>query len=126
MGSSEKKRKRPQAPIPGRPVRGSKTGTPLMAALDLIGRRWTLQIVWELSSRPMGFMELKNRCGGITPAVLSQRLKELKETRIIEKGDKNEYSLSSIGADLFLAIGALKSWSKDWATHFTNASNNQI
>jgi DNA-binding HxlR family transcriptional regulator len=31
-----------------RRVRGSRTGRPVMALLDLLGRRWTLRIVWEL------------------------------------------------------------------------------
>ena len=29
-------------------VRGSRTGRPIMALLDLLGRRWTLRIIWEL------------------------------------------------------------------------------
>ena len=37
-------------------VRGSKTGRPVMALLDLLGRRWTLRIVWEL--REAGLVEL--------------------------------------------------------------------
>jgi DNA-binding HxlR family transcriptional regulator len=35
-------------PRPGEPVRGSATGRPLIAALDLFGRRWSLRIIWEL------------------------------------------------------------------------------
>jgi DNA-binding HxlR family transcriptional regulator len=31
-----------------RSVRGSKSGRPIMALLDLLGRRWTLRILWEL------------------------------------------------------------------------------
>ncbi len=34
----------------GAPVRGSKAGRPLMVALDLLGRRATLRIFWELRS----------------------------------------------------------------------------
>ena len=35
-------------PRPGRRVRGSRSGRPIMAALDLLGRRWALRILWEL------------------------------------------------------------------------------
>ena len=35
-------------PKPGRRVRGSATGRPIMALLDLLGRRMTLRILWEL------------------------------------------------------------------------------
>ena len=33
---------------PGAPVRGSRTGRPVMALLDLLGRRWSLRVLWEL------------------------------------------------------------------------------
>ena len=36
-------------PIPGAQVRGSKTGKPIMALLDLMGRTWALGIVWQLN-----------------------------------------------------------------------------
>ena len=41
-------------PRPGVPVRGSATGRPLMAAMDLLGRRWALRILWELRDGPRG------------------------------------------------------------------------
>ena len=38
-----------QAPVmKKRSVRGSRTGRPIMALLDLLGRRWSLRIIWEL------------------------------------------------------------------------------
>jgi len=40
-------------------VRGSKTGRPVMALLDLLGRRWTLRIVWELREHPRRFRDLQ-------------------------------------------------------------------
>src|SRR5918999_3277976 len=39
-----------QTPKPGRPVRGSRTGVPVMALPDLLGRRWTLGVLWNLSN----------------------------------------------------------------------------
>ncbi|HJV56497.1 MAG TPA: transcriptional regulator, partial [Methylomirabilota bacterium] len=35
-------------PRPGWPVRGSRTGRPIMALMDLLGRRWALRVIWEL------------------------------------------------------------------------------
>ena len=35
-------------PRPGSAVRGSRTGRPVMAVLDVLGRRWGLRIAWEL------------------------------------------------------------------------------
>ena len=36
-----------------RSVRGSRTGRPIMALLDLLGRRWSLRILWELRGAPL-------------------------------------------------------------------------
>ena len=46
---------KPPAPKthPQRRVRGSRTGRPIMALLDLFGRRWSLRILWELRERSM-------------------------------------------------------------------------
>ncbi|MEU8307248.1 hypothetical protein AB0C84_27175 [Actinomadura sp. NPDC048955] len=61
-------------PKPGRPVRGSSGGRPLMAALDLFGRRWTLRIVWKLQDAPLGFRTLQQRCDDMSSSVLRHRL----------------------------------------------------
>jgi DNA-binding HxlR family transcriptional regulator len=52
-------------PAPGRPVRGSTSGEPIMALLDLLGRRWALRVIWELRSEPLSFRELQERCAGM-------------------------------------------------------------
>ena len=43
-------------------VRGSRTGRPVMALLDLLGRRWTLRIVWELRDGPLGNLANLHHC----------------------------------------------------------------
>lgn len=91
-----------------------------MAALDLIGRHWALQIVWELSAENLGFRELQQRCKGISPTVLSRRLKELRTARVVETEPSGKNALTPLGADLFLSIGALKNWSRIWADSLMN------
>src|SRR6266852_1403121 len=59
-------------------VRGSQHGRPIMALLDLLGRRWTLRIIWELRERPLTFRELQARCESMSSSVLNQRLDELR------------------------------------------------
>ena len=78
--------KRNPAPSPGRPVRGSRTGRPIMALLDLLGRRWTLRVLWELREEGLGFRELQARCDAMSASVLSQRLRELREAGIVAAG----------------------------------------
>jgi DNA-binding HxlR family transcriptional regulator len=54
-------------PLPGRRVRGSTSGRPIMALLDLLGRRWALRVIWELRASPgPTFRELQTRCEGYT------------------------------------------------------------
>ena len=64
--------------IVDRPVRGSSSGRPIMALLDLLGRRWALRLIWELREGPLVFRALQARCG-VSPSVLNTRLAELRE-----------------------------------------------
>ena len=74
-----------RTPKPGRPVRGSHSGVPVMALLDLLGRRWTMGVLWNLGKGgPCTFRELQERCEAISPTVLNSRLKELREVGLIE------------------------------------------
>lgn len=105
----------PDAPRPGRPVRGSKTGRPLMAALDLLGRRWALRVLWELKTGPVGFRELRARCDDVSSSVLRDRLVELVEAGVVEQDDAAAYLLTRLGHDLVRALDPLSAWSQRWA-----------
>ena len=54
-----------------------------MAALDLLGRRWALRVLWELRSGPLTFRALQEACDGVSPTVLNARLAELREAGIL-------------------------------------------
>jgi DNA-binding HxlR family transcriptional regulator len=102
-----------EAPIPGRAVRGSKTGQPIMAALDLLGRRGALRIVWELrEGRVLTFRALQ-AAAELPPGTLNTRLSELRAADIVaaEEG----YRLSPRGAQLIQALWPLMAWSQAWA-----------
>ena len=62
-----------------RTIRGSKTGRPIMVLLDLMGRRWTLRIIWELRGEALTSRALRERCDDISPTVLQTRVGELRE-----------------------------------------------
>ena len=49
-----------------------------MAALDLLGRRWALRLLWELRGGPVGARALRERCDGMSSSVLYERLTELR------------------------------------------------
>jgi DNA-binding HxlR family transcriptional regulator len=102
---------------PGLPVRGSTTGRPLMAVLDLVGRRWTLRILWELRDGPQGARALRDRCDGMSPSVLYQRLAELGRARLVEQDPDSRYRLTQLGESLSAAIKPLDEWARMWAAH---------
>lgn len=101
-------------PRPGRPVRGSRTGHPLNAAFDLLGRRWALRVLWELRAERLSFRLLQERCGGISPTVLNQRLAELRETGLIEAVAEGGYELTVLGRELGEALAPLQAWAVTW------------
>jgi len=103
-------------PRPGRPVRGSSTGRPLMAALDLFGRRWNLRIIWELQHGPVGFRALQQRCDNMSSSVLRQRLTELLDAQLVAQGPDTAYALTELGHGAYLALRPLVRWSGQWAS----------
>jgi DNA-binding HxlR family transcriptional regulator len=102
------------APRPGRPVRGSRTGRPLMAALDLLGRRWALRVLWELRGGDHSFRALRERCGNLSPSVLNARLAELREAGLVAAGEAG-YGLTPLGRALGRALEPLQAWAERWA-----------
>jgi DNA-binding HxlR family transcriptional regulator len=100
-------------PAPGSPVRGSTTGEPIMALLDLLGRRWALRVIWELRSEPLSFRELQERCAGMSSSVLNDRLRELRAADIVTLAPGG-YELSEEGNALPDAYGPLQAWAKRW------------
>lgn len=94
-----------------------------MAALDLFGRRWTLRILWELRDQPVGFRMLQQRCDGMSSSVLRQRLIELSEALLVERGPgagpvagpDDGYGLTALGKEVLDILGGLHSWSERWA-----------
>ena len=85
-----------------------------MAALDLLGRRWALRILWELRDEPLGARPILARCDGLSPSVLYDRLRELTEAGLVGRQDQ-DYAPTTLGRDLSQAIAPLDDWAKRWA-----------
>jgi DNA-binding HxlR family transcriptional regulator len=85
-----------------------------MLALDLLGRRWTLRILWELRSGPLTFRSMREACDDVSPSVLNTRLAELREAGIVDRGSDG-YELTASGRDLGRALAPLQSWADGWA-----------
>src|SRR6185503_20171493 len=101
------------APKPGRRVRGSATGRPVMALLDLLGRRMTLRILWELrEERRLTFRALQE-AADTNPSVLNARLAELRAAHLVAR-EANGYGLTPHGQSLLATILPLHAWAEDW------------
>src|SRR5438445_13514089 len=97
-------------PLPGRRVRGSRTGRPVMALLDLLGRRGTLRLLWELrDGHAQSFRLLRASADGISPSVLNTRLKELRDAGLVELAEQG-YALTVHGMELMRHMKPLSRW----------------
>jgi len=95
---------------------------PIARSLDIIGERWTLLILRDLTLMgPRRFQDLQQRLRGISPNTLSARLKSLEDAGLIERRfyedhpPRAEYRLTDKGAALRPVLKALREWGEQHA-----------
>jgi DNA-binding HxlR family transcriptional regulator len=86
-----------------------------MALLDLLGRRWTLRIVWELRDAPLTSRALRAACDEASPTVLQARLTELRAARLVELRKGEGYALTPLGREFLEAFLPLYGFADRWA-----------
>ncbi|NPU11049.1 MULTISPECIES: winged helix-turn-helix transcriptional regulator [Bradyrhizobium] len=96
-----------------RRVRGSRTGRPIMALLDLLGRRWSLRILWELRQGELTSRALRAACDDASPTVLQSRLDELRDAGFLQLGGDG-YGLTPLGRELLETFLPLHRFSERW------------
>ena len=97
-------------------VRGSRTGRPVMVLLDLLGRRWTLRIVWELrEDRALTSRALRTACDEASPTIMQARLSELREAGFVELVAGDGYRLTALGKELSGDLLPLHRFAERWA-----------
>jgi DNA-binding HxlR family transcriptional regulator len=87
-----------------------------MALFDLIGRRWALRVLWELSQTPQPptFRDLQERCADMSSSVLSTRLRELRDAQLVDAAPKG-YRLTELGDSLLRSLQPVSEWATVWA-----------
>ena len=85
-----------------------------MALLDLLGRRWTLRVLWELREGPVKFRDLARRADAMSQSVLSRRLNEL-ETACFVTSDEDGWRLTDNGSELLQVFSPLSRFATRWA-----------
>jgi DNA-binding HxlR family transcriptional regulator len=86
-----------------------------MALLDLLGRRWTLRIIWELRERSLTSRALRAACDQASPTVLQARLSELRQARLVELIPASGYRLTPTGKELLETFLPLHRFAERWS-----------
>jgi DNA-binding HxlR family transcriptional regulator len=85
-------------------------------ALDIVGDRWALLIVRELIFGPKRFVQLRHGLRGVSPNVLSQRLRDLEDAGVVRRdalgppADVPVYELTARGRALEPVLLQLARW----------------
>ena len=87
-------------------------------ALDRIADKWTVLIVGRLAAGTQRFGELRRDISGISPKVLTQKLRELERDGILTRQiyatipPRVDYNLTSLGRTLIELVGAMRTWAE--------------
>ncbi|MCA9832453.1 MAG: helix-turn-helix transcriptional regulator [Thermomicrobiales bacterium] len=98
----------------------NQDGCPVARTADLISNKWTPLIIRDLAKREMRFSELERSLKGISPKTLSERLKRLEDSTVIERTcypevpPRVEYQLTEKGHALLPVIDSMREFGKVW------------
>jgi DNA-binding HxlR family transcriptional regulator len=93
---------------------------PVAMAAEILCKRWTVLLLREMSAGSSRFNDLRRGVPRMSPALLSQRLKELEEAGVVERrrvaGESSvwDYRLTKSGRELTPVIMALGVWGHRW------------
>ena len=96
--------------------RDKKYNNPVELALDIVGGKWKMPILWRSDERIWRFNELKRSLGRVTHKMLTEQLRELEEDGLVfrkvypEVPPKVEYSLTPLGQTVIPMIHQLRDW----------------
>ena len=91
----------------------------LAKAMELIGKRWTALIIYQLLDGPQRFNAIESALP-ISGRLLSERLKELEKEGVVERKVYSEvpirveYSLTEKGLSLEGAVREIETWAQKW------------
>jgi DNA-binding HxlR family transcriptional regulator len=84
-----------------------------MVLLDLLGRRWTLRILWELRESTLTSRALREACDDASPTVLQARMAELRQAGFVELAPGG-YQLTESGKELHGTFLPLHRFAERW------------
>ena len=101
------------------PVHAAPTCS-VAGAAEIVGSKWTVLIVHDLSEGPRRFTELERSCAGISPRTLAERLRWLEAEEIVERQSypesppRVEYALTQKGHALLPVVHEMRRFGHDW------------
>lgn len=89
-------------------------------AIEILSKRWTALIVYQLLSGPQRFCEIENAISNLSGKVLTERLRELESEEIVQRNVypeipvRIEYSLTEKGKALAPVFANIAKWAEQW------------
>ncbi|MDR3598095.1 helix-turn-helix domain-containing protein [Clostridium sp.] len=102
--------------------RGVEYNCSMELTLDIIGGKWKPIIIWHLGKKTMRFNELKRSLPKITQKMLTQQLRALEESQLVNRviynqvPPKVEYSLTDYGRSLLPILMELCEWAVNYSS----------
>jgi len=106
--------------MPAFTFRDKTYNNPVELALDIIGGKWKMPIIWRLAVNTMRYGELRRSLGKITHKMLTEQLRELESDGLVHREvyqvvpPKVEYSLTEQGQTVIPIIEGLRQWGADY------------
>ncbi|MBA2624933.1 MAG: transcriptional regulator [Acidimicrobiia bacterium] len=98
----------------GDPVTTYGQYCPISRSAELLGDRWTIHIIRDLLTGTTRFNELISGNPGLSRALLSRRLQQLRRADVIAQQDDGTYRLTPAGRDLEPVVFGLATWGARW------------
>ncbi|WP_228810514.1 winged helix-turn-helix transcriptional regulator [Nocardia otitidiscaviarum] len=88
----------------------------MSVAIDVVGGKWKLHLMWVLGEGPQRFGEIRRLLDGVSEKVLAENLRHLEASGVVHREiypeipPRVEYSLTPLGRELNEALGPLERW----------------
>jgi len=92
---------------------------PMLHALNIIGGKWRLPIIWHLLNGGLRYNQLKKQLHGITNIMLTRSLQDLEEYGLVQRIQHSEvpphveYFLTEHAKRLVPAILTIQEWGQE-------------
>lgn len=89
---------------------------PVRSVLDVLGGKWKILILWQLTDGALRYSQLRDRLDGVSDRMLAKQLRELEDDRLLartayaEVPPRVEYRLTDTGRSLTPHLNALAAW----------------